>query len=78
MSFSTHFSFFVLVDEVTKNENRLRDFLYYVFHFQSKTGKTKMKNNKKQTNDYVIFSFFVTFVNQNEKQKMGRKAHITH
>ena len=47
MSFSSHFSFFVLVDEVTKNENRLRDFLYDVFHLQGKTGKTKMKNNKK-------------------------------
>ena len=64
-------SFFVLVDEVTKNENRLRDFLYDVFCVQGKTGKTKMKNDKKQTNYYVIFLFFVTFVNQNEKRKMG-------
>ena len=39
------------------------------------TNKTKMKNNKKQTNYYVIFLFFVTFVNQNEKHKMGWKAH---
>ena len=31
---------------------------------------------KKQTNYYAIFSFFVTFVNQNEKQKMGWKAHL--
>ena len=46
MSFSSHFSFFVLVDEVTKNENRLRDFLYDVFRLQGKTGKMKMKNNK--------------------------------
>ena len=60
MSFSSHFSFFVLVDEVAKNENRLRDFLYDVFRLQGKKGKTKMKNNKKQTNYYVIFSFFVT------------------
>ena len=67
MSFSSHFPFFVLVDKVTKNKNRLRDFLYYVFRLQGKTGKTKIKNNKKQTNYYVIFSFFVTFVNQNEK-----------
>ena len=73
VSFSSHFWFFVLVDEVTKNENRLRDFLYDVFRLQGKTGKTKMKmkNNKKQTNYYAIFSFFVTFVDQNEKQKMG-------
>jgi len=69
MSFLSHFLFFVLVDEVTKNESRLRDFLYNVFHLQGKTGKMKMKNNK--TNYYVIFSFFVTFVNQNEKRKMG-------
>jgi hypothetical protein len=40
---SFHFSFLVLVDEVTKNENRLSDFLYNVFRLQGKTGKTKMK-----------------------------------
>ena len=40
--------FSVLVDEVTKNENRLRDFLYDVFRLQGKTGKTKMKNNNKK------------------------------
>ena len=38
---SFHFSFFILVDEVTKNENRFCDFLYYVFCLQGKTGKTK-------------------------------------
>jgi len=69
MSFLSHFLFFVLVDEVTKNESRLRDFLYNVFHLQGKTGKMKMKSNK--TNYYVIFSFLATFVNQNEKRKMG-------
>ena len=37
------------------------------------TGKTKMKNNKEQTNYYVIILFFVTFVNQNEKQKWDEK-----
>ena len=47
MSFSSRFSFFVLFDEVTKKENRLPDFLYDVFRLQGKTGKTKMKNNKK-------------------------------
>ena len=46
---SFHFLFFVLVDEVMKNENRLRDFLYNLFRLQGKTGKTKMKNNKKKT-----------------------------
>ena len=44
-------SFFVLVDEVTKNKNRLRDFLYDVFRLQGKTGgktgQTKKNNNKK-------------------------------
>jgi len=68
MSFSSHFSIFISVDEVTKNENRLR---MMFFRLQGNTGKTKMKNNKKQTNYYVIFSFFVTFVNQNEKPKIG-------
>jgi hypothetical protein len=46
LSFSSHFSFFVLVDEVTKNENRLRDFLCVVFRLQEKKGKTKMKNKQ--------------------------------
>jgi hypothetical protein len=41
------FSFFVLVDEVTKNENRLRAFLYNNFYLQGKMSKTEMKNNKK-------------------------------
>ena len=69
---SFHFLFFVLVDEVTKNENRLRDFLYNVFRLRGKTGKTgktKMKNNKKQKK--VLCNIFVTFVNQNKKRKMG-------
>ena len=66
------FLFFVLVDEVTKNENRLHNFLYGVFRLQCKTGKMKMKNNKKTKQTiYVIFLFFVTFVNQNQKRKMG-------
>ena len=59
MSFSSHFPFFVLVYEVTKNENRLGDFLYDIFRLQGKTGKTKMKKIiKRQTNYYLIFSFF--------------------
>ena len=64
MSFSSHFPFFVLVYEVTKNENRLGDFLYDVFRLQGKTGKTKMKKIiKRQTNYYIIVSFF-----KNEKR----------
>ena len=51
MSFSSHFSFFVLVDEVAKNENRLRDFLYDVFRLQGKTGKTKMNKHER---DFVL------------------------
>ena len=59
MSFSSHFRFFILVYEVTKNENRLGDFLYDIFRLQGKTGKTKMKKIiKRQTNYYLIFSFF--------------------
>ena len=42
-NFSSHFPFFVLVDEVTKNENRLRDILDDGFCLQGKTDKTKMK-----------------------------------
>ena len=67
MSFSSHLLFLILVAQVTKNEYRLHDFLYDVFRLQGKTGKTEIKNNKKQTNCNVIFSFFVTFVNQNNK-----------
>ena len=58
---SFHFSFFVLVDEVTKNENRLRDFLYDVFLLKGKKGKTKMKKN---TNYYILNR-------PNKKRKMG-------
>ena len=57
MSLSFHFSIFVLVDEVTKIENRLRDFLYDVFRLQGKTGKTKMKNNNKKKILGNIFVF---------------------
>ena len=38
-NFLSRFSLFVLVDRVTKNENRLRDFPYNAFHLQGKTGK---------------------------------------
>ena len=75
MSFSFHFSFFVLVDKVTKHENRLCDFLYNIFRLQDKTGRKKWKIIK-QTNKLLrnIFGFFGTFVNQKEKEKMGWKA----
>ena len=50
MSLSSHFHFFILVDDkVTKDENRLCDFLYSAFRLQGKTGKPKskiIKNNK--------------------------------
>ena len=71
-SYELFIPFFVLVDEVTKNKNRLRDLLYNVFRLQGKTGKTKMKKNEptnKQTN--LMLSFIVTFINQKEKRKMG-------
>ena len=71
-------SFFVLVDEVMKNKNRLHDFLYDVFRLQGKKGKTKMKNNnKKQTNYYVIFSFFVTSSTKT-KNKKWNEPNISH
>ena len=60
---SFHFSFFVLVDEVTKNENRLHDFLYDVFRLQGKTGKTKIKKffgkgRGKKTTD-IIYGWYL-------------------
>ena len=42
MSLSFHFPFFNLVDDkVTKDENRLCDFLYNVFRLQGKTAIQK-------------------------------------
>ena len=70
MSFSSHFPFFGLVDEVTKNENRLHDFLYNLFRLQGKTGKTKMKSNKKINKLLRNIFVYCNFVNQNEKRKM--------
>ena len=72
---SFHFSFFVLVDEVTKNENKLRDFLYDVFCLQGKTGKMKMKNNRKINKLLHNIFVFCNFVNQNEKRKMKWAKH---
>jgi hypothetical protein len=57
MSFSSHFPFFVLVDEVTKNKNRLHDFLYDVFWLQGKTSKTKKNSNKKNTGSPLLTQF---------------------
>ena len=61
LSSSSHFSFFVLVDEVTKNENRLHDFLYDVFHLQA---RQKFKNDKKNKQK---ISYYLNFVDQNVK-----------
>ena len=72
---SFHFSFFVLVDEVTKNENKLRDFLYDVFCLQGKTGKMKMKNNRKINKLLRNIFVFRNFVNQNEKWNEPNKWH---
>ena len=51
MSFSSHFLFIVLVDEVTKNRNRLHDFLYNVFICKARLARRKWKMIKtnKQT-----------------------------
>ena len=71
------FLFFVLVNEVTKNENSLRDFLCNVFRLQGKTGKIKMKNNKK-TNKLVLRNIFVfrNFCQSKWKTKNGMKSSI--
>ena len=53
MSFSFHFSFFVLVDEVTKIRKYYIIMLVCFFTEQGKTGKV---NNKKINKLYVIFS----------------------
>ena len=45
ISFSSNFLLFVLVDEVTKNENRLHDFLYDVFRFER---QDRQDENEKQ------------------------------
>ena len=42
---------------------------------KARQARQKWKIIKKQTNYYVIILFFVTFVNQNKKRKMGWKAH---
>ena len=69
-----HFSF--LVDEVTKNKNRLCDFLYNAFCLQGKTGKTKMKNNEK-TNKLIGNIFvFRDFCQPTWKMKNGMKSSI--
>ena len=73
---SFHFSFFVLVDEVTKNENRLCDFLYDVFRLQGKTGKTKMKNNKQTNKLFRNIFVFHNFCQPKRKTKNGMKSSI--
>ena len=69
----SNFLFFVLFDKVTKNENMFRDFLYDVLRLQGKTGKTKMKDNKKTKNYYAIFLFFITFVNKTKNERWDEK-----
>ena len=76
MSFSSHFSFFVLVDEVTKNENRLPDFLFDVFRLQGKTGKMKIKNNKKTNKLLRNIFVFRNFCQPKRKTKNGMKSSI--
>ena len=49
---------------------RLRDFLYYVFRLQGKTGKTKIKN--KQTH-MQYFRNFVAKNNQKPSYENGMK-----
>ena len=74
MSFLSHFSFFVLGDEVTKN--RLRDFLYNECQLLSICKARQVRQKLKimiKKPYYVIFSFLVTFVNQNENEKWDEK-----
>ena len=81
MSFSSHFSFFVFVDEVTKNKNRLKDFLYDAR--QGKAGKTKRKNNrqpKRKTKNGMksskVNKFFSVFGLNLIKSDMAQKKFI--
>ena len=70
------FFIFCFDDKVTKNENRLRDFLYNVFRLQGKTGKTgktKMKNNNKKK---TIIFVFRNFCQPKQKTKNGMKSSL--
>ena len=42
---------------------------------KARQARQKWKIMNKLINYYVIFSFFVTFISQNKKRKMGSKAH---
>ena len=71
-AFHPIFSFFVLVNELTNNENRLVIFCTMFSVCKARQARQKLKIIKKQTNYYVIFSFFETFVNQNKKRKVSK------
>ena len=69
LSFSYHFSFFVLVDKSYEKQK------YYVivFHFRLACLALQMENIvQKITQPIFVFG---NFVNQNKKWKMGWKAH---
>ena len=71
-AFHPIFSFFVLVNELTNNENRLVIFctMFSVCKARQARQKWIIKN---KTNYYNKFSFFVTFVNQNKNKKWDEK-----
>ena len=73
-SFSSHF--FLLLFCLTKLPKTKIDCMIFCAMFSFCKARQNWKIIK-QTNKLfkVIISFFITFVNQNEKRKMGWKAH---
>jgi len=70
LSFLSHFWFFVLA-KLPKTKTGCIIFCTMFLVCMARKGRRKGKKNiEKQTNYYVIFSFFINFVNQNEKRKM--------
>ena len=77
LSFLSHFWFFVLA-KLSKTKTGCIIFCTMFLVCMARKGRRKGKKNiEKQTNYYVIFSFFINFVFQNEKRKMEWKAQLS-